>query len=545
MLGLIMDRPMLISSLIDFAAEYHGGSEIVTHNVEGGLHRYSYAEAQAEAKRLANALGELGVGFGDTVGTLAWNTRRHFEIYYAVSGIGAICHTINPRLYLDQLAYIVNHANDRVLFVEAGFVPLLDSFAAEVAGTVRTVVVLCDEASLPGSAHFDLVAYDTLVAAQDPVFDWPVFDERTASSLCYTSGTTGNPKGVLYSHRGNILHSYASIGPDCMNISARDAVMPVVPMFHANAWGIPYAATMAGAKLVLPGPHLDGENVQSLITGEGVTMTAAVPTIWLMLLDYLKRSGKNIRPLTNVVIGGSACPRSMMETFQRDYGATVRHAWGMTEMSPLGTVNTPLAKHMALSEDARFDLAEKQGRPIYGVDMRIVGDDGRELPRDGVAFGDLQVRGYWIANAYHKQDRSDAHTDDGWFSTGDVATLDGDGYMRITDRTKDVIKSGGEWISSIDLENIAVGHPKVAEAAVISVAHPHWDERPLLIVVKEGGAEVGKDELLDYFDGRIARWWKPDDVVFVDELPHTATGKILKTRLREDFKDYILPTARG
>jgi len=543
MLGLIMDRPMLISSLIDFAAEYHGGSEIVTHTVEGGLHRYSYTEAQAEAKRLANALGELGVGFGDTVGTLAWNTRRHFEIYYAVSGIGAICHTVNPRLYLDQLAYIVNHANDRVLFVEAGFVPLLDSFAADIADTVRTVVVLCDEASLPESAHFDLVAYDTLVAAQDPVFDWPVFDERTASSLCYTSGTTGNPKGVLYSHRGNILHSYAAIGPDCMNISARDTVMPVVPMFHANAWGIPYAVTMAGSKLVLPGPHLDGESVQALITGEGVTMTAAVPTIWLMLLDYLKRSGKNIRPLTNVVIGGSACPRSMMETFQRDYGATVRHAWGMTEMSPLGTVNTPLAKHEALSEEARFDLAEKQGRPIYGVDMRIVGDDGRELPRDGAAFGDLQVRGYWVASAYHKQEQSDAHTGDGWFSTGDVATLDGDGYMRITDRTKDVIKSGGEWISSIDLENIAVGHPQVAEAAVISVAHPHWDERPLLIVVKEDGAEIGKAELLDYFDGRIARWWKPDDVVFVDELPHTATGKILKTRLREDFKDYTLPTA--
>ncbi len=543
MLGLIMDRPMLISSLIDFAAEYHGGTEIVTHNVEGGLHRYGYADAQAEAKRLANTLGELGVGFGDTVGTLAWNTRRHFEIYYAVSGIGAICHTINPRLYVEQLAYIVNHASDRVLFVEAGFVPLLDSFAAEIADTVRAVVVLCDEANLPESEHFDLISYDALVAAHDPVFDWPSFDERTASSLCYTSGTTGNPKGVLYSHRGNILHSYASIGPDCMNISARDTVMPVVPMFHANAWGIPYAATMAGAKLALPGPHLDGENVQALITGEGVTMTAAVPTIWLMLLDYLKRSGKNIHPLTNVVIGGSAVPRSMIETFKRDYGATVRHAWGMTEMSPLGTVNTPLAKHDDLDDGAWLDLAEKQGRPIFGVDMRIVGEDGGELARDGVAFGDLQVRGYWVANAYHRQDESDAHTGDGWFSTGDVATLDGDGYMRITDRTKDVIKSGGEWISSIDLENIAVDHPKVVEAAVISVAHPHWDERPLLIAVREEGAELEKSELLDWYEGKIARWWKPDDVVFVDELPHTATGKLLKTKLRDDFKDYILPTA--
>ncbi len=538
-----MDRPMLISSLIDFAAEYHGGTEIVTHNVEGGLHRYSYADARAGAKRLANALGELGIGFGDTVGTLAWNTRRHFEIYYGVSGMGAICHTINPRLFPEQLSYIVNHAEDRLLFVEAGFLPLLEGFAAEIADTVRAVVVLCDEASLPESEHFRLLSYDAIVDAQDAQFDWPSFDERTASSLCYTSGTTGNPKGVLYSHRGNVLHSYAALGPDCMNISARDAVMPVVPMFHANAWGIPYAATMAGAKQVLPGPHLDGESVQALITGEGVTMTAAVPTVWLMLLDYLKRSGKNIAPLTNVVIGGSACPRSMMETFKRDYGATVRHAWGMTEMSPLGTVNTPLAKHAGLSEEAGFDLAEKQGRPIYGVSMRIVGDDGAELPRDGAAFGDLQVQGYWIADAYHKLDRSDAHTEDGWFSTGDVATLDGDGYMRITDRTKDVIKSGGEWISSIDLENIAVGHPGVAEAAVIGVAHPHWDERPLLIAVREEGAEVGKEELLAWFDGKVARWWKPDDVAFVDALPHTATGKLLKTRLRDDFADYKLPGA--
>ena len=538
-----MDRPMLISSLIDFAAEYHGGTEIVTHNVEGGLHRYTYADARAGAKRLANALGELGIGFGDTVGTLAWNTRRHFEIYYGVSGMGAICHTINPRLFPEQLSYIVNHAEDRLLFVEAGFLPLLEGFAAEIADTVRAVVVLCDEASLPESEHFRLLSYDAIVDAQDAQFDWPSFDERTASSLCYTSGTTGNPKGVLYSHRGNVLHSYAALGPDCMNISARDAVMPVVPMFHANAWGIPYAATMAGAKQVLPGPHLDGESVQALITGEGVTMTAAVPTVWLMLLDYLKRSGKNIAPLTNVVIGGSACPRSMMETFKRDYGATVRHAWGMTEMSPLGTVNTPLAKHAGLSEEAGFDLAEKQGRPIYGVSMRIVGDDGAELPRDGAAFGDLQVQGYWIADAYHKLDRSDAHTEDGWFSTGDVATLDGDGYMRITDRTKDVIKSGGEWISSIDLENIAVGHPGVAEAAVIGVAHPHWDERPLLIAVREEGADVGKEELLAWFDGKVARWWKPDDVAFVDALPHTATGKLLKTRLRDDFADYKLPGA--
>jgi fatty-acyl-CoA synthase len=543
MLGLIMDRPMLISSLIDFAAEYHGGTEIVTHNVEGGLHRYSYTDAQAESKRLANALAELGIGFGDTVGTLAWNTRRHFEIYYAVSGIGAICHTINPRLYVEQLAYIVNHASDRVLFVEPGFVPLLESFAAEITDTVQTVVVLCDEASLPESEHFNLLSYDTLVAAQDPVFSWPSFDERTASSLCYTSGTTGNPKGVLYSHRGNILHSYASIAPDCMNLSARATVMPVVPMFHANAWGIPYAATMAGSKLVLPGPHLDGENLQALITGERVTMTAAVPTIWLMLLDYLKRSGKDVRPLADVVIGGSAVPRSMIEIFKRDYSAIVRHAWGMTEMSPLGTVNTPLAKHDGMDEEAWLDLSEKQGRPIFGVDMRIVDDSGEELPRDGVAFGDLQVRGYWIASAYHRQDESDAHTNDGWFSTGDVATLDGDGYMRITDRTKDVIKSGGEWISSIDLENAAMGHPDVKQAAVIGVFHPKWEERPLMVVVPRDGRAPDKETINGYLAGKVAKWWLPDDVVLVDELPLTATGKVQKSRLREMFQDYRLPDA--
>lgn len=541
MLGLIMDRPLLIASLIDFAAEYHGDTEIVTRTVEGDFHRYTYSGVETGAKRLANALGELGVGFGDTVGTLAWNTHRHLEAYYAISGMGAICHTINPRLFPEQISYIVNHAQDSILLAEKGFVGLIDGLAHRIRGSVRHVVVLCDQAELPESEHFELIAYDALVAAQDASFEWPDFDERTASSLCYTSGTTGNPKGVLYSHRGNLLHSFASLGPDCMNMSARDAVMPVVPMFHANAWGIPYSATMAGAKQVLPGPHLDGESIQSIITGEGVTHTAAVPTIWLALFDYLRKSGKGVSPLRDVIIGGSACPRSMMETFRRDYGATVRHAWGMTEMSPLGTVNTPLAKHADLDETAYFDLAEKQGRPMFGVKLRIMDDEGKELPRDGVAFGDLQVQGHWIASGYHRLDPVPEHTADGWFSTGDVATLDGNGYVRLTDRTKDIIKSGGEWISSIELENIAVGHPSVAEAAVIGVPHAQWGERPLLIVVREPGTDLDPKDMLAYFDGKIARWWKPDAVAFVDQLPHTATGKLLKTKLREDFSGYGLP----
>ncbi len=543
MRGLMMDAPLLISSLIKFADQYHGGTEIVTRTIEGPIHRYTYADAHRRAKQLANALTGLGIRLGDRIGTLAWNTHRHYEIYYGVSGMGAVCHTINPRLFQDQLVYIINHAEDRYLFVDLTFVPLVEKLWDQVKSTVEGVVVMTDRASMPASAMIDrLLCYEDLVNAHSDEFEWPVFDENTASSLCYTSGTTGNPKGVLYSHRANVLHSYASALPDVFSLSARDTVMPVVPMFHANAWGIPYAATMTGSKLVMPGAKMDGASLHELLEGEGVSFTAAVPTVWLMLLDYLRETGKRLTTLKSVVIGGSACPRSMMEAFREEYGATVRHAWGMTEMSPLGTVNVPLAKHAGLSKSEYYDLAEKQGRPIFGVEMKIVDDSGKELPRDGKAFGDLKVRGPWVAAGYFKIGKTSAF-EDGWFSTGDVATLDADGYMRITDRSKDVIKSGGEWISSIDLENIAVGHPDVAEAAVIGVPHPKWDERPLLLVVPRKGSHPTKEALLAFFEGKIAKWWMPDDVVFVDELPHTATGKLLKTKLREDFADYRLPTA--
>ena len=544
MRGLMMDVPLLISSLIEFAAENHGGTEIVTRTIEGPIHRYTYADANRRAKQLANALTHLGVERGDRIGTLAWNTYRHYEIYYGVSGMGAVCHTINPRLFHDQLTYIVNHAEDKYLFTDLTFAPLVEALWPGIKDVVRGVVVMTDRANMPKSAVVDgLICYEDLINAHSDRFEWPRFDENTASSLCYTSGTTGNPKGVLYSHRANVLHSYGAALPDAMNLSASETAMPVVPMFHANAWGIPYAATMTGAKIVMPGAKMDGASIHELLESEGITFTAAVPTVWLMLLAYLKETGKRLTTLRNVVIGGSACPRSMMETFREEYGANVRHAWGMTEMSPLGTVNTPLAKHASLAKKDYYDVAEKQGRAIFGVEMKIVDDSGADLPHDGRAFGDLKVRGPWVAAGYYRIGKTDAFDEEGWFSTGDVATLDADGYMRITDRSKDVIKSGGEWISSIDLENIAVGHPEVAEAAVVGVPHPKWDERPLLLVVRRKGSSLSKEDLLAFFDGKIAKWWMPDDVVFVEELPHTATGKLLKTKLREDFAGYRLPTA--
>ena len=544
MRGLMMDVPLLISSLIEFAAQNHGGTEIVTRTIEGPIHRYTYADANRRAKQLANALTHLGVEQGDRIGTLAWNTHRHYEIYYGVSGMGAVCHTINPRLFHDQLTYIVNHAEDKYLFTDLTFVPLVEALWPGIRDVVKGVVVMTDRANMPKSAVLgEMICYEELIGAHSDRFEWPRFDENTASSLCYTSGTTGNPKGVLYSHRANVLHSYGAALPDAMNLSASETAMPVVPMFHANAWGIPYAATMTGAKIVMPGAKMDGASIHELLESEGITFTAAVPTVWLMLLSYLKETGKRLTTLRNVVIGGSACPRSMMEAFREEYGATVRHAWGMTEMSPLGTVNTPLAKHASLTKKDYYDVAEKQGRAIFGVEMKIVDDSGAELPHDGKAFGDLKVRGPWVAAGYYKIGKTSAFDEEGWFSTGDVATLDPDGYMRITDRSKDVIKSGGEWISSIDLENIAVGHPEVAEAAVIGVPHPKWDERPLLLVVRRKGSSLSKEDMLAFFEGKIAKWWMPDDVVFVEELPHTATGKLLKTKLRDDFADYRLPTA--
>ncbi|HJQ55585.1 MAG TPA: 3-(methylthio)propionyl-CoA ligase [Vineibacter sp.] len=543
MLGLMQDRPLLISQLIDFAAEYHGDTEIVSRTVEGPIHRYTYRDAHLRARQMAEALTALGVKPGDRVGTLAWNGYRHFELYYGISGMGAVCHTINPRLFPEQIAYIVNHADDQLLFVDLNILPLVQGLVSQFK-SVRHVVAMTDQAHLPADLEIpNLLVYEDLIAGHPGTFDWPEFDERTASSLCYTSGTTGNPKGVLYHHRSTILHAYASALPDGIGLSARDSVLPVVPMFHVNAWGLPYSACLAGAKLVFPGAALDGASVYELFETEGVTVTAGVPTVWLALLQHLQAKNLKLSTLRKSVIGGSACPPAMIETFKRDYGVDVLHAWGMTEMSPLGTVNTPKAKHQKMSKEDQDAVKAKQGRVLFGVEMKIVDDVGQELPKDGKAFGDLLVRGPWITTGYFKSEGGDPLRPGGWFPTGDVATLDPDGYMQITDRSKDVIKSGGEWISSIDLENAAMAHPAVAEAAVIGIYHPKWDERPLLIIHKKAGAELGKDELLGFLKDKVANWWLPDDVAFVDQIPHTATGKILKTRLREAFKDYKLPTA--
>jgi len=536
-----MDTQLSIPSLLEYAARYHGETEIVSRTVEGPIHRYTYVDALARAKRLANVLRGLGVGAGDRVATLAWNGYRHFELYYAVSGMGAVCHTLNPRLFQDQLTYIVNHAEDAFVFVDLTFVPVLEAVRRELPG-VRGYVVMTDAEHMPDTSLANALCYETLMDEAGADFDWPELDENTAASLCYTSGTTGHPKGTLYSHRSTVLHSWGSCMTDTLGLSSRSTVLPIVPMFHANAWGLPYSVPMVGAKMVFPGARLDGASVWELLDSEQVDFTAGVPTVWLMLLDYLRDSGKRIDGVDTVVIGGSAAPRSMIEAFQNDYGTRVLHAWGMTETSPLGTVGTLKKKHDDLPEEERLALQLKQGRGIYGVDLRIVGDDGAELPRDGKAFGELQVRGPWVASAYFKHEGGDI-LDDGWFATGDVATLDGDGFMQITDRSKDVIKSGGEWISSIDLENEVMSHPGVAEAAVIGLPHPKWDERPLAVVVPAAGAELTRDDVLAHLASRVAKWWLPDDVVFVDELPHTATGKISKLTLRERFRDHVLPTA--
>jgi len=539
--GLMQGRPLLISSLIEYADAYHGDTEIVTRTVEGPIHRTTYRAAHHRARQLANALGRLGVKPGDRVATLAWNTYRHFEIYYAVSGMGAVCHTVNPRLFPPQIDYIVNHAADRILFLDLTFVDLVEKLAPALA-SVERFVIMTDRAHMPKTALEGALCYEDLIAGESDAFAWPLFDEMTASSLCYTSGTTGNPKGVLYAHRSTLLHSYAACMTDVLGLSARDSVLVIVPLFHANAWGLPYAAPLAGAKLVFPGYKLDGQSVHELLEAEKVTFTAGVPTVWLMLLEHLAKTGAALPHLERLVCGGSAMPRAMIETFETKYDVRSIHAWGMTEMSPLGTLGTLKAKHAGLAKDRQIDIQVKQGRGVFGVEMKIVGDDKNELPHDGKAFGDLLVRGPWICSAYFRENKP-AVDADGWFATGDVATLDADGYMQITDRSKDVIKSGGEWISSIDLENAAVGHPKVKEACVIGVRHPKWDERPLLLVVPVEGAAPTRDELVDYLRDKVVKWWLPDDVVLVKELPHTATGKLLKAKLREEYKDYVLPTA--
>jgi acyl-CoA synthetase (AMP-forming)/AMP-acid ligase II len=534
--GLMMDQPLLISGLVQHAERHHGATEIVSKTVEGGMHRYAYRDAHARCRRLANALKRLKVNPHDRVATLAWNGFRHFEIYYAVAGSGAVIHTINPRLFPEQIAYIANHAEDKYVFFDLTFAPLIERLAPQLK-SVRGYVAMTDRAHLPKIPG--VLCYEGLIEKETADFEWPSFDERTAACLCYTSGTTGNPKGALYSHRSTMLHAYAAALPDTLNLSARDVVLPVVPMFHVNAWGLPYSCALVGAKMVFPGPHLDGKSLHTLFETEGVTMSAGVPTIWLGLLNYMKEQKLKFSTLKSVVIGGSACPPAMVKAFQDDYGVGVLHAWGMTEMSPLGTVTTFKQKHAKWSKADREALQNKQGRAIFGVDMRIVGEDGEELPWDGKAFGNLQVRGPWVIKTYFKGEGGDPLLG-GWFPTGDVATLDPEGFMQITDRSKDVIKSGGEWISSIDLENIAVAHPAIAEAAVIGVKHPKWDERPVVVAVKKPGKEVSKDELLKFYEGKIAKWWMPDDVLFVAELPHTATGKLSKLTLRQQLKDYRL-----
>jgi fatty-acyl-CoA synthase len=544
MRGLMMDRPLLIQSLIQYAARYYAGTEVVSRTTEGPLHRYTYGAAEPRAKQLAKALMRLGVGFGDRVATIAWNNHRHFEAYYAISGIGAVCHTINPRLFADQLAYIVNHAEDEVLLVDLTFVPLAEKMAGAWPA-VRHYVVMTDRGHMPETSLPGPLCYEEIIAAETPDLEWPEFDENTAAALCYTSGTTGNPKGALYSHRSTVLHAYAICGANSIGLGMHEAICPIVPMFHVNAWGIPYAAAMAGTKLVFPGPRLDGASLQELFESEAVTCSAGVPTVWLGLLQHLEATGKRIDSVKLVTSGGSAVPISMIRTFAERYGVQLIHGWGMTEMSPVGSLSLPNPRLTAEDPEAEYAARARQGKPLYSVEFKIVDPEGKRLPEDGITSGELLVRGPWVVGAYFQDEAaSEAAIDsEGWFRTGDVATIDTEGCMQIVDRSKDVIKSGGEWISSIDLENAAMGHPEVAEAAVIGLPHPKWDERPLLIVVAKPGCELAPDAVIVFLEGKVAKWQLPDDIVFVAEMPHGATGKVLKTQLREMFKDHRLPTA--
>ena len=541
MQGLMSERPLLVSAIIKHAAIYHSDTEIVSRTVQGVIHRYTYGEAEGRSKRLARVLLRLGIGPGDRVGTLAWNTFRHFELYYAISGIGAVCHTINPRLFDDQIVYIVNHAADRLLFVDTSFVPLIERLAPHLPAGCR-IVWIAEEGAEPATEVPALPCYEALISTEDEDFEWPEFDERTAAALCYTSGTTGNPKGALYSHRSTVLHAFGISLPDAIPLSARDTVCPVVPLFHACGWGTPYTAPMNGAKLVLPGPRLDGQSLYELFEAEGVTMSLGVPTVWLGFEAYLAASGARCSTLKWILSGGSAVAPTLIEAFERR-GIMLRQGWGMTEMSPLGTTAALKAKHLGLNEETQIKVKAKQGRPVFGVEMKIIDDAGQPQRRDGKSMGELLVRGPWIVSGYFEDAEASAAAMDknGWFRTGDVATIDPDGYMQIMDRRKDVIKSGGEWISSIDLENAAIAHPDVAEAAVVAVPHPRWAERPLLIVTPRPDRRPQCDDLLAFLGERFPRWMLPDDVVVLDELPHTATGKVMKTRLREMFRDHPLP----
>jgi acyl-CoA synthetase (AMP-forming)/AMP-acid ligase II len=543
MRGLMQTQGLMISSILTHAARHHGAGEIVSRTHENTTHRHTWRDVEARSRRLVRVLQKLGIQAGDRIGTLAWNGFRHLEVYYAAPGMQAICHTINPRLHPDDIAYIINHAQDKILFVDSSFAPLVTALAAKIADSVHTVVMLSAAENMPAvtlAPGMTLACYDQLMDAADDDYAWPSFDENTASALCYTSGTTGRPKGVLYSHRSTWLHAYAIALPDVMNMHARARVLPVVPMFHVNAWGIPYAAALTGASLILPGRHLDGASMTHLLNGESVTYTAGVPTVWLTLLHHLRASGEKLTTVKRILAGGSALPALLIEAFRDEYGVAMEHGWGMSELSPLGTYNGARPPRPGETPDQATRHMLKQGRVAPGVDMKIVDGDGNELPWNGVAFGDLKVKGPWVASAYYGEQPGSALDRDGWFATGDVATIDPDGFMAITDRSKDVIKSGGEWISSITLENIAVSHPDVAEAAVIAAAHPKWDERPLLLVVPRTGKTLDPASVLAVYEGKVAKWWLPDEVIVVPELPHTATGKLLKTSLRAQYKDHYL-----
>ena len=542
MLGLMQDWPLLCHRVIDHAAINHPERCVISRSIEGPLHSITYPELRTRALKLAQRLARDGIGQGDRVATLAWNTWRHLEAWYGILGVGAIYHTVNPRLFPEQIVWIINHAEDRVMMTDLTFIPLLEKLADKLT-SIERYVVLTDAAHMPKTTLRNAVPYEEWIAEADGDFTWATFDENTAAGMCYTSGTTGNPKGVVYSHRSNVLHSMIAIQPDMIGLSSREVVMPVVPLFHANGWSLSLTGPMAGASMVMPGMKLDGPSVYELLNQFKVTCTAAVPTVWLMLLQHLEATGGKLPHLKKVVIGGSACPRAMTKTFQDVYGVEVIHAWGMTEMSPLGTVCTLKPEYAGLTGEARLDIQQKQGHTPFGIEMKITDDSDRELAWDGKTFGRLKVRGPAVAKAYFKGEGGEILDGDGFFDTGDVATIDRYGYMQITDRSKDVIKSGGEWISSIDIENLAVGHPKVAEAAVIGIRHPKWDERPLLVIVLKKDQTATKEELLGFLQGKIAKWWMPDDVAVVDEIPHTATGKIQKITLRERFRDYVLPTA--
>ncbi|GAA2861590.1 fatty-acyl-CoA synthase [Aminobacter niigataensis] len=541
MLGLMQEWPLLCHKIIDHAARQHPHREIVSRSIEGPIVRTNYAELRTRSLKVAQRLERDGYKTGDRIATLAWNSARHMEAWYGIMGMGAVYHTLNPRLFPEQLVWIMNHAQDQALFVDLTFVPLVEKIASQVP-SLKRIIVLTDAAHLPQTTLPNVTAYEEWLAEADGDYAWKALDEHAAAGMCYTSGTTGDPKGVVYSHRSNVLHAMIAVMPDAMGISVRDVVMPVVPMFHANAWGLAQSTPMVGAKFVMPGGKMDGASIYEMLDTERVTFTAAVPTVWLMLLQHLEETGKKLPHLNKVVIGGSACPRTVTEKFERNYGVEVIHAWGMTEMSPLGTLCTIKPEYDDLEGNDRLNLQQKQGYTPFGVEMKITDDDNNELPWDGKTFGRLKVRGPAVSGSYFGGASAEQFDADDWFDTGDVAHIDINGYMQITDRSKDVIKSGGEWISSIELENLALGHPDVQEAAVIGVKHSRWDERPLMVVVRKPGREPEKADILAFLNGKVAKWWMPDDVAFVDEIPHTATGKIQKMALRERFKDYRLPS---